>query len=122
MTVYASQYDIDLEQGAGYGLLITVEAPPGSPRDLTGYTARLQFRDDYDDKTLLLALDDVEGLKLGGDAGDPSNGEIKVEIPGLVTAGFTWQTAIYDLFLNPGTDSAERLMYGTVTVAPRVTV
>ena len=45
MTVYASQYDIALEQGAGYGLLITVEAPPGSPRDLTGYTAEMVIRE-----------------------------------------------------------------------------
>lgn len=120
--MYGSKYDIELEQGAGYALLITIEAPPDTPRDLTGYTARLQVRDNHDDKTLLLALDNVEGLKLGGDTGAPTNGELKVEIPGLTSANLTWSSAIYDLFLNPGTDSAERLMYGAITVAPRITV
>ncbi|WP_444885975.1 hypothetical protein [Microbulbifer sp. PSTR4-B] len=119
--MYGSPYNIELEQGAGYALLITIEAPPGTPRNLTDYTARLQVRDNHQDKTLLLSLDNVEGLKLGGDAGTPTNGQLKVEIPGRVAANFTWSSAIYDLFLNPGTDSAERLMYGTVTVAPRVT-
>ncbi|QFT56604.1 hypothetical protein FIU95_18815 [Microbulbifer sp. THAF38] len=120
--MYGSNYNIELEQGASYGLLMTIESPPGNPRDLTGYTARLQVRDNHDDKTLLLSLDNVDGLKVGGDTGDPKNGQLKIEIPGLVTAGFIWREAIYDLFLNPSSDSAERLIYGRVTVAPRVTV
>jgi hypothetical protein len=40
----AGEYDITVEQGAGFMLPFRYEAPEGSPVDFTGSTARMQAR------------------------------------------------------------------------------
>jgi hypothetical protein len=82
--------------------------------DLTGYTANMQFCQ-YAGGTLL--YDASVNLTLGGVAGT-----ITLLIPASVTETFTWFQAVYDLLLTDSSGNATRLLAGSVTVSPAVTI
>jgi hypothetical protein len=86
-----------------------------SPVDLTGYTAVMQFRPFQDSPTIY--YDASSDITLGGTAGT-----IALVIPASATAGFTWTQAVYDLLLTSSSGVATRLLEGTVTVSPGVSV
>jgi hypothetical protein len=50
----AGEYDITIEQGSGFSLPLTYEAPEGSLVDFTGSTARLHVRSKYSSTDTLI--------------------------------------------------------------------
>jgi hypothetical protein len=51
----AGEYDITIEQGSGFSLPLTYEAPEGSLVDFTGSTARLHARLKFSSADTLLS-------------------------------------------------------------------
>lgn len=86
-----------------------------APVDLTGYTAAMQIRPYPGSDTIL--YDASADITLGGPLGT-----VTLEIPASATAAFTWWTGVYDLLLTDPTGFVTRLLSGSVSVCPGVTV
>lgn len=109
---------IVIEQGAVYDAVFTYEDASGRPIDLTGWSAKMQFRR-FVGGTLLLEASTANGrITLGGPAGT-----VIVHIPASVTSGVAL-SGVYDLDLIPpaGADGTIRLLSGPMRLSPAVTV
>lgn len=124
----AGKHDFVIETGATFDRTLkwTVPVSPGSkqriPRNLTGWTARMQVRQRVTDAAALLTLSTTPGapanglIELGGAAGT-----IRLLIDGSVTGTVAANAGVYDLFLTDPTSNEVRLMAGEVVFEPRVT-
>jgi Big-like domain-containing protein len=110
--------DLVIEQGATFRRTITYLQASGEPRDLTGYTARMQIKTAAGG-TLLYELTTGNGRIVI----DGPNGRISMEILDTDTSGFTWTKGVYDLEIisAEATPTVTRLVEGKVTVTPEVT-
>ena len=107
-----------IPQGATYkGFDFVYRDPNDTPIDLTGYTARMHFREKHTDPDPpLYAATDGDDITLGGAAGT-----IVIVIPAATTAAWTFKTAVYDLELVEPDGEVVRLVEGRITVTPEVT-
>jgi hypothetical protein len=114
----AAKLKLLVEQGATFRKVLTWKAgTPAVPVDLTGCTARMQFRADITAAAPLVTLTTENGgIVLGG-----ALGTIELIITATTTAAFAWATAVYDLELAFASGDVRRLIYGAVTVSPEVT-
>ena len=55
-----------IRQGSTFGTTLTYRDSDSNAVDLTGYTARMQIREELSSPSTLLSLTDVDGLTLGG--------------------------------------------------------
>jgi hypothetical protein len=119
----AGTYNLCIAQGATVSMVFlwtagnccgAVGASP-QPVDLTGYTANMQIRPYVLSSTLL--YDASDDLVLGG-----VYGTITLTIDATDTEGFTWWNGVYDLIVTSSSGVVTRLLQGTVTVSPGVTV
>jgi len=113
----AGGYNILIEQGATYDQTFTWEVS-GSPVNLTGYTARMQFRDSMASPTKVVEFGVTTGatITLGGAAGT-----IRVQLTATATAALNAGSYVYDLELVSGAGVVTRLLQGAVSVNPEVT-
>lgn len=110
-------YDFYVEQGATYQLDITWKQPDGTPVNLTGYTARMQFRRNKRATEILFSGTTSNGvITLGGAAGT-----ISITIPAATTDDFSFNCAVYDIELESGGGIVYRLVEGSVEVSKEVT-
>ena len=85
--------------------------------DLTGYTARMHVRDEYDSATTLFEATSAGGeIVLGGAAGT-----ISFAISSAQTTLWTWNCAVYDLELTSGGGVVKTIVEGTITMRDEVT-
>lgn len=114
----ASKLKLPIDQGATFRRRLTWKTgTPSLPVDLTGYTARMQVRSEITDAAILLTLTTENGgITLGGAAGT-----IDLYISATATAGFTWETGVYDLEMVASNGDVIRLVAGAVSVSPEVT-
>lgn len=111
----AVTHDFQIEQGTTLEKTLIWKDNNKNPRDLTGYTARLQMRPSKTSDTVMVELTTENGgITLGG----PS---------GTITLNFTEQNTepltrdgVYDLEIVIG-NSVKRLIEGTITVSRGVT-
>lgn len=112
----AGIYNIASEQGATFTRTITWKDNAGSPINLTGYTARMQVRDDYSSTSAVLTLTTENGgITLGGSAGT-----IVLTATATATAALTDGDYVYDLELILGS-TVTRLIQGSFAVNAEVT-
>lgn len=105
-----------IEQGATFSRVFTLKDSDGNLIDLTGCTARMQFRTTYGG-TLVSSLTTENGkITLGGVAGT-----VTIEISASDTAAFLVQTLYYDLEIIWATGRVTRLFEGSAPVTPEVT-
>lgn len=105
-----------IEQGATFRRVLTWSIA-GVAVNLTGYTARMQVRADYDAAPILsLTSDPGGGITLGGSAGT-----ITVLASASLTAALTPGAYLYDLELESADGTVTRLLKGQATVDPEVT-
>lgn len=113
----AARYPIRIEQGATWRTVLTVKDDTGQPVDLTGYTARMQIRQDYDTTTVLAELTTANGgITINGD-----NGQVTLLIADEDTAAYTWTSGVYDLELVSGSGDVTRLLQGPASLDLEVT-
>jgi hypothetical protein len=112
----ATTYDILIEQGATFSLVITYK-DNDTPIDLDGYTARMQVRATAESATVLIELTTGDGrIVLGGAAGT-----ITLTIAAADTAALTAGRALYDLELISGSGIVTRLIQGVCTISRNIT-
>lgn len=112
----AGIYNITAEQGATLTRTVTWKNSVGDPINLTGYTARMQVRADYDSTTAVLTLTTENGgITLGGSAGT-----IVITATATATAALSASTYVYDLELVLGS-TVTRLIQGSFVVNAEVT-
>lgn len=113
---HAGRYDIEVQQGATFSLPLVWKAS-GALVNLTGYTARMMIRADFDDVSPLVTLTTENGrIALGG-----ALGTIDLTISAAVTAALTdWGKGFYDLELVDG-GNVKRLLAGHAVLSKEAT-
>ena len=112
----AGLYDITIEQGATFQMNLTWKDSTGAAVNITGYTARMQVRENYEAESTLVSLTSSGGdIVLGG-----ALGTIVITIGASVTQLLQLDEAVYDLELVNGA-TVTRLLQGKATVSREVT-
>ena len=97
--------DLTIDQGSTFDQKLTIRRD-GVILNLTGYSARMQVRENVDSVTPFIDLTSPSnGLVLGGAAGT-----INIQIDAATTAGFTIFAGVYDLELIAPDTTVERLI------------
>ena len=109
----AGRFDLNLEQGADFELGLVWRAN-GVLVDLTGATAKLQVKADYD-SAALFSLTEGVGLTLGGTAGTITIAITDTQV-GLLSL---LQPSVYDLQVTISS-KITRLLQGVVNVSRAV--
>jgi hypothetical protein len=112
----AADYDLLIEQGATFELSIVWKDDEGAPIDITGYSARMQIRQNYDtDPVISLTSASGGGIVLGGTAGS-----IDITIGANSTDDIEIRRGRYDLELELA-GVVTRLIQGSVDISREVT-
>jgi len=86
------------------------------PKNLTSYTARMQFRANVNATAILLELTESDGITLGG-----VEGTIDVVLTDAQTTAFPKNTAVWNIELvAPGPGDVTRFDEGTIEFSPDV--
>ncbi len=118
-----------IEQGATLKLDLAYKDSNNTAIDLTGYSGKLQIKDNYADaaSTTYLTLSsslnaDGTGINFSGSAGalPPTSGTIGIVISAASSSALTFETAYYDLEITSGS-VVTRLLQGTVNLSKEVT-
>lgn len=117
MAAIAGDYDFTVDQGATFNNVLTWKNSDNTPINLTGYTARMQVRADYDATVIVLELTTTNGrITLGGSAGT-----ITLNVAATVMAAVNYGKYVYDIELISSGGVVTRLLMGNFTIRPEVT-
>lgn len=118
----AAQYDFNIEQGSSFSLSLVYKNGSGNPVDLTGWCARLTWKNSSGVETFST---ETVNPQYRFDIDEP-NGKLIIQFPASVTNNFNFSTAKYDLELQSPDDLysgggkyTTRILYGTVTLIKR---
>lgn len=112
----AGLYDITIEQGATFQMNLTWKDSTGAAVNITGYTARMQVRENYEAESTLVSLTSTGGdIVLGG-----ALGTIAITIAASATQTLQLDEAVYDLELVNGA-TVTRLIQGKAIISREVT-
>jgi hypothetical protein len=114
MTQQPGDLNLRMFQGATFRYALTW-LEDDVPKNLTGYTARMQVRHTVDSLTTVVDIDTDNGITLGGEFGT-----IELEVPAEDTTDVPPGLYVYDLELVDG-DVVTRLVEGSFYVSPEVT-
>ena len=113
----ANTYNILIDQGATYTLALSYKDSAGTAINLSGYTAAMQLRLQYDSPTTVLSLSSPSsGIVITG-----ASGLITVTITAVQTAALDDNTFLYDLEITSPTSVKTRLIQGVAVVSAEVT-
>jgi hypothetical protein len=125
----AGKYTLLIEQGATLKLDLAYKDSNNIPIDLTGYSGRMQIKDNYADSatvtylTLSSSLNaDGTGIHFSGSADilPPTSGTIGLVISAISSSVLTFDTAYYDLEIRSGS-VVTRLLEGIAKIGKEVT-
>lgn len=113
----AAVYSFTLDAGTDSTIVFAYKDSTGAAINLTGFSAKMQLRPNPGG-TVGLELSTTNGkVVLGGAAGT-----VTVTFGHVDTTSLTLPTYVYDLELTDGSSNVTRLVQGTITVDPEVTV
>lgn len=111
-------FAVEVDQKANFYLPITYQDESGSPVDVTGYTADMQFRQTVDASDILMEASTTNGYITIG----TTDGAITINIPAAVTGALeTVLSGVYDLFITDPSGFVTRLLAGTWELEKAVT-
>lgn len=116
------QLDICINQGSTFFLPImwheqNEDGTKGDPIDLTGFTARMQIRENIEDTGFIIELTTENGrIELNN-----PTGAVNLTIDATDTESLDFDTAVYDLELIDSTGVVTRLLEGFATLDREVT-
>ena len=113
----ATVYNLTVEQGVPFGIIFTVKNENGSNKDLTGYTARMQFRP-YPSSTTLSLSATTENSKI---ILNTVNSTCEIALTEADTTALILNQYWYDIELVSSTNIPLRLTEGIVTLKFQVT-
>ena len=113
----AAVYNLYIEQGTTFSKTLTWKDSSGNPINLTGYTARMQFRRSAASADALYTASSTGGqITMGG-----ALGTVAIVLPATDTAAFDFGCAVYDLEVESAGGIVTRLLEGGVEVSLEVT-
>lgn len=113
----AGNYDFTIEQGATLDLPIFFKDGDGVALDYTGYTARMQVRQNVSSSAVLLELTTENGRLIL----DGPEGNLTLLVTAEDTADITWRKGVYDIEMVAPDDTVTRVLQGTITISLEVT-
>ena len=113
----ATTYNLTIEQGIPFEQEFLVKNPDDSPKDLTGFTARMQFRTTHSSNNVALSATTVNAKIVI----NPITSTCKIILSEADTTNLTYSQYVYDLELVDASNKPLRLIEGTVTIKPEVT-
>ena len=125
----AGKYALLIEQGATLKLDLAYKDSNNAAINLSGYSGKLQIKDNYADSatttylTLSSSLNaDGTGINFSGSSNSisPVSGTIGIVISAVSSSVLTFDTAYYDLEIMSGS-IVTRLLQGTVKINKEVT-
>jgi len=117
MTIHPAKYNLYLYRGATFSEHFTWKDENGTPIDLTGFTARMQLREQVESTEAFLNLTSENGgISLGGVLG-----MIEVVASATATSAVNATSGVYDLELVASDGTVTRLLEGLVIISPEVT-
>ena len=110
----AGIHNITIEQGGTFELTLSVDQPEGSDMDLTGYSFRgMLARSYYDDTPVSFTASTLV----------PTAGKFKLALSAAQCAALDHAlTYVWDCEMESSTGIVTRLLQGSATVSPEVTV
>jgi len=113
----AAKLDYEIEAGSTFDITLTWTDSTGTLIDLTGYTARSNWRDTVDAATILVDLTTANSkIVLGG-----ALGTIQIIQTAAETELYPFTTAVHDFELIAPSGDVTRLFEGSIVVVPEVT-
>lgn len=112
--IVPSKYDFELPQGSTWDDVWTLKVA-GVPYNLTGCTARLQFRKAPTSSTAALSITSSSGMTLGGSAGT-----VTFNVSDITTSAIPAGIYVYDLEVETAGGVTSRWVYGKVNVSAEV--
>ena len=114
----AAQADLVIEQGATFSQSFQWTDSSGAAVDLTGYTGRMQIRQNVSASTTIADLTTANGgIVING-----ATGTVTAKIAATDTSAMTFSQAVYDLeLIAPDGITVTRLVQGGVTLSKEVT-
>lgn len=113
----AGIYNATIDQGATWTVTVLYKDSTGAAINLTGFTAAMQVRQQYNSDTAELTLTTSNG----GIAITGSTGTVLVTMTAAQTGSLDEGYFVYDLELTSPDSLVTRLIQGQLTVAPEVT-
>lgn len=105
--------NLAIDQGTTYTVTVGITDEAGSPRSLSGYTARSQMRRSYYTNSNVAFTANII---------NPSEGEVVLSLTANQTSNLKLGRYVYDMELvETATGKVERIVEGIVTVYPEVT-
>lgn len=116
----AQTYNIHVNQGSTYSLVVSYVDAAGAVVALTNYEARMQVRETVASTTTLASFTSSPAAGLVVDA---AGGTVTLTITSVQTAAYDFTNAVYDLevYDNSATPVVVRLIQGRFVVNPEVT-
>jgi hypothetical protein len=88
-----------------------------APKDMTGWTARMQIRAAIDDDTVI-----EEFTTEDGHISVDTDGLIQLDLTDTETDALSFDPAVWDIeVIDPDTSEVTRLAYGSIVLSPQVT-
>ena len=112
----AGIYNITCEQGSTFTRSFTIQQPDGTVYDLTGFSARMQIRRDFDSTTPMFTA----STQSGHITMSVLFGEINVDISAAETAQIT-RDGVYDLEIYDQDGVVYKVVKGRFVLAKEVT-
>ena len=112
----AARLPLTIEQGATWKHVLVIR-DGASPRDLTGYTARMQIRKLVTSSEFLAELTPGNGRMVI----TALQGRIELLLPAAVTAALPPGPSVYDIEIESPAGEVTRLLQGTVRIDAEVT-
>jgi hypothetical protein len=115
--------NLTIYQGESFSKTFTARDVNGSAINLTDYIARMQIRLTVDAETPLADLEgDTDELTLTDNLTiTAADGTILVELDAATTAGYNFETAVYDLEIENADGIVTKLARGGVVLIKEVT-
>jgi hypothetical protein len=105
-----------IKQGATFTLRVSLKNPDGSAFNLTGYAARMQFRERHESPTPSMSLTSPSGGLVVNAAG----GYVDATVSAALTTPLTARRFVWDMELD-NSSNVLRPVQGTATIDPEVT-
>lgn len=113
----ATTFNLYIEQGIPYSQTFIVKNPDLSLKDLTGYTARMQFRASYGNPAIAMNATTTNGRLII----DSGSSTCTIQLSEDDTSGLIFTAYVYDVELVSATLVPVRMVQGQVVVNPEVT-
>ena len=108
----AQTYNLFLDQGTTFTANIRVLDLSGSAKDLTGYTARSQFRRSFGSSN---SFSFVATIPVGTD------GNVTLQLSANVSSNIKYGRYLYDIEIESSANVIERAAQGVLEISPEVT-